>query len=136
MPWSFATLNPQLFGSVIPVCKQPVTTLALDRCPLGRAVLDLPLRLGATPLKPHFQMKKDTANRSCIGIQRMFACANMTKPILRHPRDFSRHPRPFGLAQGRLRRGSACIHTARVRVTQYCEVYRRITSRRSLRNCL
>ena len=54
MPWSFATLNPQLFGSVIPVCKQPVTTLALDRCPLGRAVLDLPLRLGAhapkTPL--------------------------------------------------------------------------------------
>ena len=34
-PWSFAALNPQLFGSVMPVCKQPVATLALDSCPLA-----------------------------------------------------------------------------------------------------
>ena len=34
-PWSFAALNSQLFGSVMPVCKQPVATLALDSCPLA-----------------------------------------------------------------------------------------------------
>ena len=52
-PWSFAALNPQLFGSVMPVCKQPVATLALDSCPLGRtALLPTPSPRGLAPKTP------------------------------------------------------------------------------------